>query len=356
MEIKKKRISKIDDLTEFETDWKMIENGNDMTVFQSFDWNRLLTEEFLQDRYNKLFSALYVFAVYRDKACKMIAPVIVQKVTAKIVWWGKRKGIYILGTGSYSDYLNFIYDDFAYEAFEGLIAFIKNEFNGLQIHMTYLREDTMMSKYLKSTGKEKLKQTTSVYVSLEKNGEEYYNSLSKNVRQNLRTAKNRMKKDGIRYEIKILRRIEDLDRLDGLMSLHAKRVAIKNRKVDTDPLHKLSGILMYRYMEKKEQRYNIVQRSMCTMKDSIEIIVELNGHISGYLYGLLDKKAIRVMQNCFDEDYRYYSPMFRGSFDFISQECDERNLKVDQIDFTRGGEDYKFKLGGKELRLDHYML
>lgn len=102
--------------------------------------------------------------------------------------------------------------------------------------------------------------------------------------------------------------------------------------------------------------YDIVENSMRRLPQSYFIIVKLKGVIASYLYGLRDDRAIRIMHNCFDEDYKFYSPMFRGAYDFILDQTENRALNVDQIDFTRGDEEYKFKLGAEELPLYHYAL
>ena len=56
---------------------------------------------------------------------------------------------------------------------------------------------------------------------------------------------------------------------------------------------------------------------MKRMNNSIFVIVKLNDVTVGYLYGLMDNRAIRVMQNCFKMEYAFYSPLFRGTYDFL---------------------------------------
>ena len=90
------------------------------------------------------------------------------------------------------------------------------------------------------------------------------------------------------------------------------------------------------------------------MPNSCLIVVYLNSKVTGYLYGLRDGTIIRIMQNCFDEKYKFYSPMFRGTYDFILS-CYE-TCDVTAIDFTRGNEEYKYKLGGIETKLYTYII
>ena len=69
-----------------------------------------------------------------------------------------------------------------------------------------------------------------------------------------------------------------------------------------------------------------------------------------------DSDAVRVMHNCIKEEYNFYSPMFKGAYDFICEEINNKRYNVAQVDFTRGNESYKFQLGGKELPLNSYFV
>ena len=116
--------------------------------------------------------------------------------------------------------------------------------------------------------------------------EEYEKSLSKHTRQNLRTAKNRMDKAEIKYEVKVLGKIDDDDDLiQKLIEVHVARMAEKNM-VTTDLIHKISSYIRIRYRKKQEHRNNVVAESMKRMEESCLVIVYLNDDIAGYLYGL----------------------------------------------------------------------
>ena len=95
---------------------------------------------------------------------------------------------------------------------------------------------------------------------------------------------------------------------------------------------------------------------MKRMNNSIFVIVKLNDVTVGYLYGLMDNRAIRVMQNCFKMEYAFYSPLFRGTYDFLIKQIQNESKNVMQIDFTRGDEPYKYKLGGGEMQLHNYVI
>ena len=54
MIFKYKIIKSSDELKEYESVWKKLETGREMTAFQSYDWNVLLVEQWLKFEYNRL--------------------------------------------------------------------------------------------------------------------------------------------------------------------------------------------------------------------------------------------------------------------------------------------------------------
>lgn len=65
---------------------------------------------------------------------------------------------------------------------------------------------------------------------------------------------------------------------------------------------------------RKEKNNNVVRESMKCMKQSFCEVVHFNEKIAGFLYSLYDRKAIRIMQNCVNDDFCFHSPMFRDAY------------------------------------------
>ena len=343
----------IKSVKEFEAlkdDWKYLENGEDMTAFQKYEWNHLLIEEFFALLYNRLFAEVKCYVVTENQKAVAILPVIIQKRNAKILWWGRKKGAYILGEGSWSDYLNFIYKEPNTQAWELILHNLPKP-----LFVNSLRSNTEMCHFLEEHSTV-CGQHPSVYIPLMADATEYLASLSKSVRQNLRTATNRMTKAGLLYEL----RIED-GKLDDvlaneLISMHYDRAKIKNQRNYKKNLHWISRNLRNSYKEYQNKQYNIIFHSMTRNELGVTVIVSLNGVASGYMYGVKDSHAVRIMHNCINEEYKFYSPMFKGAYDFICEEISNKRYNVAQIDFTRGDESYKFQLGGVELPLNSYVI
>lgn len=350
MHCKLHTIKSMKDFEALECAWKQLENGKDMTAFQSYEWNRLLVEEFFHLRYNRLFAEIQCYVVTEDQKAVAILPVIIQKRSAKILWWGRKKGAYILGEGSWSDYLNFIYQEPNEEAWELILNNLPKP-----VFVTSLRSSAEMCHFLEDRGS-MLSQQPSVFVPLMSDAAEYLASLSKSVRQNLRTATNRMNKAGLAYELRIEDGKLDAALANELVGMHYDRAKIKNQRNYKKNLHWISRNLRNSYKEYQNRQYNIIYHSMTGNASGVTVIVYLNGVPAGYMYGVRDSHAVRVMHNCIKEEYKFYSPMFIGAYDFICEEINNKRYNVTQIDFTRGNESYKFQLGGVELPINNYAI
>ena len=160
--------------------------------------------------------------------------------------------------------------------------------------------------------------------------------------------------DHMEYEWKETGIIQNHELRHKMMVIHRKRMVEKNRS-NRDIIHRVGAFLRTRLICYQETNNNIVQASMATMKNSVAVLVSLKGNVVGYIYGLKDKNGtIRVLQNSIDENYKFYSPMFRGIYDYIMENCETGELK--ELDFTRGDEEYKYKLGGQETQLFNYII
>lgn len=353
MHINRLDINSIKDLKKVESAWKRLQCGKEMTVFQSFDWNILLFKEWKATKYTRLFSKISLYLIY-EKELILILPCIIQKYSTKAKWIGRKKGIYILGEGSYSDYLNAIYTEISNEILDELFRRIKEDFPKLDFIFTDIIENTFMDIYLKR--KNILPDSRDVAVAIKKaeSLDLYHSLLSKHTRQNLRTALNRIEKDGKKYEIVVLSKALDNKLLDTLKQLHLNRMKEKEIKASKkDIIHRMSTCMRIIVKSHKEKHNNIVIESMKTMEHSVIVIVKIDRNIAGYLYGLMDGGTVRILQNCVDKNYSFYSPMFRGIYDYITLLYD--NSEINSIDFTRGDEEYKYKLGGTETILNTFI-
>lgn len=348
MNTRKHIITKEEDLSEYKDDWNKLCLGNDMTIFQSFEWNKLLIREWNQNPIRRLIEIPTLYLL-EDESLKMICLVFVRRFGLG----GKKRGIYIQSLPGYTDYNNIIYSEFAQSSFEFLINTIKQDNPSLPIFFNLLRSDSDCGKYLLSTNHVPFKENVSVSVFKYESLEEYKSTLSKHNRQNLRTALNRINRDHINYEIKVTDGLLDDSMVQVLKRIHVKRFYQKNLKKETIRSWIKSIIRIIKNLMIEDG--SIVYQVMRHFKEGILVQIFLNGDLAGYLYGVKDHKTIRILQNCVIEDaYGFYSPMYRGAYDFICELYG--NNEIEEVDFTRGNEQYKYALGGKENKLLYYIL
>lgn len=335
------------DLLKYKDLWKTIEKNPEMTVFQSYEWNVLLYRQWKKSLYNRIFSKVYIFSEE-----KMIVPLVAQKISFGFKWIGRKRGVYILGTDSYSDYLNIIYGE---NQEDHILDFIKEILKlKMPLYLSRIREDTQTYRLLNENGIYPSTETVAVEVLLDKfsSKEEYTKSLSKSTRQNLRTALNRMQKDNIRFHFEVIEGKLGEEMVAELLPIHLARIMDINKRYK-NCLNRISNYFRRKKLKKIELHNNVVTEAMVKMDNALTVVAYCNNEIGGYIFGFRENEKIRIIQNCIKDEYKFYSPMFRGIYDFI---CELIGSTINSVDFTRGGEEYKYKLGGVETKLYSYVL
>ncbi len=359
MKVQKYELHQEQDLLPLKETWEKMEKGKEMTTFQTYQWHRLLLKEWYGWKLHALYSRIIIYVACEQELPVMIFPAIIYKFSTKTKWFGQPKGVYLMGQGSYSDYMNVIFESFSSEAFEAIRNEIRNDFPGFPICISSVREDAELTSYLKGQGVPCRDFTVSLTVKKLATVEEYEASLTKKTRSNLRKALNKMEADQMDYKIEVMGRVKDQKLLDEMVQIHVKRILIKNSK-DEGMLHILSSYVRKWYRKHRDLHNNIVAMSMNEYDSSVVILIKMKRqdepeyHLAGYQYGLREEHAIRLLQTCFDGAYYRYSPVFRGVYDFILTCYDDPSLE--EIDFLRGDEEFKYRLGGQEIALYEFML
>lgn len=353
MTIKKYELREVQDILPLQAEWARLEKGPDMTVFQTHEWHRLLLREWHGWRLHALYSRVILYMAYENDAPVMLFPAIIYKFSTKTKWFGQPKGVYLLGQGSYSDYMSVIFDRFSPAAFEAIEAEIRRDFPGYPIVLSSLRPDNPLAGYLTRRQVKKEECDVSLTIPRQESAEQYTMSLDRKIRENLRRSLKRMEKDEITYELSVTGPIRDQALLSRLVDLHVRRILIKNTKHE-GLLHVASSHIRKLYRKHRDLHNNIVAMSMSENPASVVIVIRLNGQPVGYEYGLRDGGAVRMLQTCFDDGYRKYSPGFRALYDFVLRCYEDESIR--EIDLLRGDEHYKYELGGQEIKLYEFTL
>lgn len=332
--------------------WKLLEKGKDMTVYQSYDWyfqlNQYSTVNFPQ-KHGKVFYAV----CFENEVPILIAPLELVRVGVQVKGVGTKSGFYIIGRNGFTDYLNFIYNEFCPDAVDFTLKEIARTYREKRFNFFQILETTGFCRYLSEKKQSVLLgKSVNVEIAACDSYEQYYHTLSKSTRQNLRTAKNRAQKVGLDLQVEIKTAL-DKKEAEEFFKIYLSRSETKNRINWSSSFKEIFFTYINRRYNKRLkrslQRYNYVVNSMVSGSRNYIICIYANDRKIGFIYGLKeDNGKIRVLIVCFDEEFSTFSPGMMALSEAIKTLYDERAFVT--LDLTRGNEKYKYKLGG----YDHY--
>ena len=328
------RYFSISDIADIEKDWRLLEIGPSMTYFQMYDWYQSILPSIPKDckRYESR-----IVALYNDGIIKVIAPVFIIKQTFKFI---NRKGVYLLGHGGWSDYLNFIYNnEITKDDILFILEDIKNQYGCHDFFFDELPENTLLySTILDTLCVRSNEITTCVELKLPENEDIYLKSLSKNSRQNLRTSINRINKAGLTLSF-----VFDDRNADKVLCEELRKQSLLRKRGDHNLLQWL--------------KIRIISPLRFCFHFGIPIYADINSHLMtvyinnelaaffNYGYDRTHKRIVLMAAGTSDK-YAWYSPGILLLYEFIKHEIIVHEIEV--VDYTRGNEKYKYSLGGKE--------
>lgn len=320
------------------TDWERLQKGEEMTYFQTWDWNHMLLRGVPKDSAH--FETIFL-VVKHNGIAEMIVPLWIIK---KRYHWVHRPMIYLFGYGGWSDYLNCIYYDFREEIMDAVIDFIQKRYPSIPLYFTSLQENSSLYRYI-------LKhyilltniQRDCVSVILPDTIEQWYQTLSKSTRQNLRTAKNRMNRDGIYYTVTFDDHTVDKQICIANRARRSKMKSIRDTKVNWIKQLKRHLKTIYCALPSQGGYLPILDDPHA----KIMTLSTIDGNLMAYFHYGYDEihNEIVVISAGVMEGYERYSPGMVLMQAYIESAINKRKLRV--IDFTRGDEPYKLALGGK---------
>lgn len=322
------------DLHSLKSNWQILEKGKDMSYFQTYDWY-----ESINDVVPNKGEVVFIEVLLSGKAI-LIAPLWILKRTYFFV---NKQGCYFWGKDGYSDYLNFIYFEFDGQALIALFTYIRKEFGVKHYYLEFLQESTDVVSYIERfIPKAKKISFSYAAIKLPDDAESYYQGLSKHARQNLRTAHNRMIKDGVSFNSIIIENsIDDL--------IRQRCEAIRKQRL---PYKQHTEKKKWSLKTKLHMFVDDILRIKFPFKSVVDI--EKNGNlllitcgddVAAFFYFGYEthKKSIVVMTAGTNVEYSRYSPGFYYMYQQIRQWIEDKSVEI--VDFTRGGEKYKFDLG-----------
>ncbi len=336
-----------DQFERLRTDWNFLQTGSEMTAFQSFEWFELVNEHFRRER----LSRAVVRAVYYLVSDETGAPVLIAPLRVHLLQLSPhhRRGVHLLGRNGYADYLNLVYKEFDPVAATMVIRRAAEDFGIRHFLMERLVEGASSREWFTRQPGAISDEHEAVQLEVPQSEDAYTRRLSKSTRQNIRTAWNRSRKDGLNLRIDWAQApVEDEAASELALLKHTREV--HRARLNRGIVSRLRAATRAVIFSALFARFNEAHEAMKRMADPWVLRVSADGRLCAFAFGLQDHfggaRVLRVLQVGYDEAFARYSPGLLGLHAFISDEAERQRPSFDIVDFTRGGERYKYDLGG----------
>lgn len=330
------------DFDEFMRYVSQINSSN--TVFQQENWQRLLYEEFCKNILKRVTCVYFGAVLVLNGKPILAANFFLKKL-------GRHRGIYILGSGGETDYHDFIYDSNI--SVEMVDFFMRKLFKNEQktIYLPQLLKGTIISKWAEVHSIKPKRVNECVHIPLFGAYEVYWANLRKNVRQNIRTAMNRLEKDKKESRLAIFKNRTLDDTLARTLEdvYEDRRIAKRQRGYKNRLSEHIRNIL--------KSQYNIMLETKIRSKNSFTAVFYIESEIAAFCYGFVSNNNACIMQVAITEAYAKYSPGMLMLNEVIKNlYSDVSSDKPIYLDLTNGNESYKYQLGGQKHYTEYYVI
>lgn len=301
---------------------ELYHDKNEKTYYQSPEYMQVSWDNLFPYRFILRIKPIF-FVFSQDSRVIFILPLFKYMCKNRYTLYGKKAGFGYLDGAYRKDITE---DDFM-ECFEKLREYLKTA----AIDIRQVRACTPLGKWLLSRGCH-LGEEGYTTINLPGEYDDYFPSLSKHMRQNIRTSYNRLKTDGGTFELICCgyKTMPD-DLRDALQKLYL------NRQVE-----KYGKSILYKYFVKYVDLGTKIQRT-----DKIEekaFILYIDGKVAAFYDAIYDADTVLVPRLAISEDFERYSPgvmLINESIKILINE------KKRCLDLTHGTEKYKLSMGGE---------
>ena len=205
-----------------------------------------------------------------------------------------------------------------------------------------LQDGSVLRKAIPDASILKESRRTYVHIPIQGNYESYFSSLSSSVRQNVRTAYNRMRRDGHEF---VLRVFEGPDALSeevwkAMMDVYCERLFGRYKK------KKIHGVLSRMYWKNYYHNIKFDTKALRQLPECFHAALYDGDRIVAMMSGLKtgSGKELTVPRLAIDIDYRFYSPGYILVNEVLKFMYAEGRFTM--LDLGRGDERYKSDMGG----------
>lgn len=346
-------VNKINNIRRLKAQWQHLEGQTDCEGTMSFEYNlgvwRLYLPQIIKRR------CLPVFYEVVENGKSMIIPLC-----------RKFDGSYV----SFNNHNYTPYDILGSD--ERLFGAFLQSMKGAKISFCNLKTTSKLYEHLHSYDRLKVyeKGNASYKVSLSDGYEAWYEGLHKSVRQNLRTAYNRLNRedhppyriiiignDGTTQEIQIAEsnnseRVYQSCNLSGYQKrqLKKKMMTVYTKRLERYHVHKgWVGKFMLNH-------FNPCIKNAERMSSAYRFVLEIDGQVASLLIGFVSTKggSVYVPILSTNTDFAFYSPGVILINEAIRYFLSTNGVK--EIDLGMGDESYKIKMGGEEYSMNNIVI
>jgi hypothetical protein len=204
--------------------------------------------------------------------------------------------------------------------------------------------DSPLLRYIPKERVDRCLEQACVSISVPRGGAEtLLKSLRPSVRQNIRTAYNRMKRDGLSYRLEVYDAAHPVSDAvwDRIMDLYFERMSTKYKR------RKTRSWLSRQLMRRRYYRIKHDTRSLHSLPNGFHAVLWSGKRIMAFMSGLTshDASLVSVPRLAIDSFYGFYSPGYVLIAETIRYFSAHPTLRV--LDLSRGEEKYKLDMGGQ---------
>lgn len=318
--------------------WRTLYKDNDnLSFYQSYEWNSCLEKQF------------HASKMLRYRGCQLVYYAFDGQVILPLIIDSKNKIISLLGHKESSDYLSFIFKNLDDNLLQKILNFLLIKYENFCLYFDKINESNILCEMLQKVKtlqncNVKSEKKECVYIPLNADMDSFYRSLSKNARQNYRTAKNRLKRDQHSYQVRTnVIKLDDLQAGTFYKLYRERRDYCDKREIFIKKIrHSAKKMISFIPGFSVIDPLTLYSLQVPVFLSSIFVDNELAAFCEGNYNNR--KGTISIARIATNEVYYSYSP---GQI-LLIETLEQLKDQIHFFDLTRGVEDYKFKLNGKK--------
>ena len=280
--------------------------------------------------------------LYKDQVPIAIAPLLYKTKKGKTT-------VYLRGHFTAVNQLDFIYASLSYDDFAFLMDGIQRLLGDVSFYFDWINHQSPTSAYLKKYLPSAIIHEIKCYaIPVPQTYDDWYQSLHKSVRRQIRKSQNRIAADNIECTTSFfVKETIDPSTYKEMMMVYADRFLIKN-KIDFGPFQSivrklLQGFLLRDKMTQWLNRANL----------SYHVVVHMNHEIAAFASGIICKNK-RIISNrlAIYTKYARYNPgaiLLSSVISHLTEQRKTGGIDIDTFDMSQGGLGgmaYKIAFGG----------